>query len=102
MDLCILKFCSRYRDFKKANRLTMHIEHKAGEEIQVDWAGYQVPYINHLSGEKRSAYIFVAVLPASAYPFVYAYDDRKLANWIDAHIRAFSIFSRSVPHTDSG
>ncbi len=36
MDLCIRKFCSHYRDFKKANRLTMHIEHKAGEEIQVD------------------------------------------------------------------
>jgi transposase len=32
------QFCSHYRDFKKANRLTMHIEHKAGEEMQVDWA----------------------------------------------------------------
>jgi transposase len=90
--LMYTQFCSRYRDFKKANRLTMHIEHKAGEEMQVDWAGYQVPYINHLSGEKSSAYVFVAVLPASAYPFVYAYDDRKLANWIDAHIKAFEYF----------
>ena len=30
------QFCDRYRKFKKSNRLTMHIEHKAGEEVQVD------------------------------------------------------------------
>jgi len=90
--LMYTQFCSRYRDFKKANKLTMHIEHKAGEEVQVDWAGYEVPYVERFTGEVRAAYIFVAVLPASAYPFVYAYDDRKLANWIDAHVRAFEYF----------
>ena len=83
------QFCSRYRDFKNTNRLTMHIDHKAGEEMQVDWAGYTVPYVDRLTGEIMAAYIFVAVLPASAYPFVYAYGDRKLASWIDAHVRAF-------------
>jgi len=86
------QFCSRYREFKKANRLTMHIEHKAGEEMQVDWAGYIIPYVDRQTGETRSAYIFVAVLPASAYPFVYAYSHRRLANWIDAHIRAFEYY----------
>ncbi|MCL4417854.1 MAG: hypothetical protein M1365_14385 [Actinobacteria bacterium] len=30
--------------------------------------------------------------PASAYPFVYAYGDKKLASYIDAHIRAFEYF----------
>jgi len=90
--LMYTQFCGRYRDFKKANKLTMHIEHKAGEEVQVDWAGSRVPYIDIATGEVRAAYIFVAVLPASSYPFVYAYDDRKLANWIDAHIRAFEYF----------
>ena len=86
------QFCKRYRDFKKACRLTMHIEHKAGEEAQVDWAGQKVPYIDVVTGEVLNAYVFVAVLPASAYPFVYAYDNRKLSNWIDAHIRAFEYF----------
>jgi transposase len=86
------QFCQRYRDFKKKNRLTMHIEHKAGEEAQVDWAGQKVPYIDAVTGVAGAAYIFVAVLPASAYPFVYAYDDRKLSNWIDAHVRAFEYF----------
>lgn len=86
------QFCSRYRDFKKSNRLTMHIEHKAGEEMQVDWAGQTVPYVDAVTGEFRSACIFVAVLPASSYPFVYAYSHKKLSNWIDAHVRAFEYF----------
>ena len=86
------QFCERYRNFKKACRLTMHIEHKAGQEMQVDWAGQTLKYIESQTGEIKTAYIFVAVLPASAYPFVYAYGDKKLANYIDAHIRAFEYF----------
>jgi len=54
------QFCKRYREFKKQNKLTMHIEHKAGEEMQVDWAGSTLPYIDTITGEVRAAYIFVA------------------------------------------
>lgn len=86
------QFCERYRNFKKNNNITMHIEHKAGEEVQVDWAGQTMSYVEPETGEVKSAYLFVAVLPASAYPFVYAYSDTKLANWIDAHVRAYEYF----------
>ena len=87
--LMYTQFCERYRNFKRTNQITMHIEHKAGEEMQVDWAGSTLPYIEPSSGEEKRAYIFVSVLPASAYPFAYAYGDMKLPNWIDAHVRAF-------------
>jgi transposase len=60
--------------------------------MQIDWAGQILHYIDTLTGELKTAFIFVAVLPASAYPFVYAYGDKKLANYIDAHIRAFEYF----------
>lgn len=86
------QFCERYRNFKKSNRLTMHIEHKAGEEVQVDWAGQTIKYIETLTGEIKTACIFVAVLPASEYPYVRAYSDKKLSNFIDAHIRAYEYF----------
>jgi hypothetical protein len=39
------QFCERYRNFKKDNNITMHIEHKAGEEVQVDWAGQTLSYV---------------------------------------------------------
>lgn len=86
------QFCDRYRKFKKQNNLSMHKEHKAGEEVEVDWAGSTMFYIDSDTGEKRPAYIFVSVLPASNYPFAYAYGDMKIPNWIDAHVRAFEYY----------
>jgi transposase len=86
------QFCDRYRKFKKQNNLSMHKEHKAGEEIEVDWAGSTMSYIDPSTGEEQTAYIFVSVLPASSYPFAYAYGDVKLPSWIDAHVRAFEYY----------
>ena len=83
------QFCDRYRVFKKANQITMHIEHKAGEEMQVDWAGSTIPYIEPSTGEEKKAYVFVSILPASSYPFAYAYGNMTQPNWLDAHVRAF-------------
>lgn len=90
--LMYTQFCTKYREFKKSLKLSMHIEHKAGEEMQVDWAGQNMAYFDTATGEIVKVFIFVAVLPASAYPFVYAYKDKKLENYIDAHIRAFEYF----------
>jgi len=90
--LMYTQFCERYRDFKKANRITMRKEHKAGEEMEVDWAGQTIPYKDPAARTSKKAYIFVAVLPATSYPFVRAYENMKLENWIDAHIRAFEFF----------
>lgn len=86
------QFCERYRNFKKNNQISMHMDHKAGEEVQVDWAGQTMSYTDTSTGEIKPAYIFVAVLPASAYPFVYAYGDTRISNWIDAHVRAYEYF----------
>ncbi|HVI39950.1 MAG TPA: IS21 family transposase [Anaerovoracaceae bacterium] len=87
--LMYTQFCERYRSFKKTNQISLHIEHKAGEEMQLDWAGSTIPYTEPSTGEEKDAYIFVSVLPASAYPFAYAYGDMKQPNWIGAHVRAF-------------
>jgi len=86
------QFCERYRNFKKQNQITMRIEHKAGEEVQVDWAGQTIRYVEPDTGEIKAASVFVAVLPASGYPFVRAYEDIKQANWIDAHVSAYEYF----------
>ena len=86
------QFCERYRNFKKDNKISMHKEHKAGEEVEVDWAGDTMSYVEPRTGELVTAYLFVAVLPASAYPFVYAYENMKKSSWIDAHVRAYTYF----------
>ena len=86
------QFCERYRNLKKNNNISMHIEHKGGEEVQVDWAGQTMSYVEPETGEVKAANLFVSVLPASSYPFVYAYEDTTLSSWIDAHARAYEFF----------
>ncbi len=86
------QFCERYRKFKKDNQLSMHKEHKGGEEVETDWAGDTISYVDPETGELMATYIFVAVLPASSYPFAYAYGNMKTPNWIDAHVRAYTYF----------
>ena len=86
------QFCDRYRKFKKDNQIFMHKEHKAGEEMEVDWAGDTMSYIDRATGEIKPAYVFVSVLPASAYPFAYAFEDTKIPNWINAHVMAYEYY----------
>ena len=91
--LMYTQFCERYREFKKANNLVLRKEHKAGQEVETDWAGSTIPYVDRNIGEEKEAYVFVAVLPASAYPFAYAYSNMKTPSWIDAHVRAYTHFT---------
>jgi len=86
------QFCERYRKFKKGNKISLHKEHKGGKEMEVDWAGDTLTYTDIHTGESKQAYLFVAVLPASSYPFVYAYGNTKNPSWIDGHVRAYEYF----------
>ena len=87
------QFCERIKAALKANGIDYHKTHKGGDECEVDWAGTTIKYHDAASEAIKEAYLFVAVLPASAYTFAYAYADRKTENWIDAHIRAFRYFN---------
>ncbi len=86
------QFCDRYRKFKKLNNISLRKEHEAGEEVEVDWAGSTMAYMDPATRKEHVAYICVAVLPASSYPSVYAYRDMNMSSWIDAHVRAFEYY----------
>lgn len=47
----------------------MHLNHKPGEVMQVDWAGQTAQLIDTDTGGLLKAYIFVAVLPYSGYSY---------------------------------
>ena len=51
----------------------------------------RVPVIvDRLTGERRDAQIFVAVLGASSFPYAEASWTQALADWIGAHVGAFA------------
>ena len=74
----------------------MRQTHKAGEKLFVDYAGQTVPIVSHVTGEIKTAQIFVAVLGASNYTFCEATWSQKLPDWINSHVRAFN-FIGGVP-----
>jgi len=86
------QFNKYYSDFLLKTKATMRLTHKPGETMQVDWAGQNAYLTDTDTGEPIKAYIFVAVLPYSAYAYVEAFLDQKQESWIVAHTNAYRYF----------
>lgn len=74
------QFCAHYLRWSRSinAKLTMHIEHKAGDKMYVDYAGETLEIINPETGEITDAQFFVAILGASQYTYAEAsYTQRK-------------------------
>jgi transposase len=85
------QFCEKYRKYRKDNSVYMRKVYKAGEKMLVDWAGLTMKYSNG-QGIEKTAYVFVAVLPASSYLYAQPLADMKMENWIEGHVNAFEYF----------
>ena len=85
-------FCERYRDYVKKHNLTMHISHKPGDKLMVDWNGTCMYIYDRYTSERITAYLFEATLPFSMYSYVRACPSMKIGDWIDCHIHAFQYF----------
>lgn len=93
-QLCIQysQFCKLYRDYADRHHLTMHIRHKPGDKMMVDWAGKCLQLHNPETGTVSKAYIFVGTLPFSMYCFAEAFPDMKEESWINANIHMVQFF----------
>lgn len=89
-------FCLHYRAFARRLPVTLRQSHAPGERLFVDYSGQIVPVIDAITGEERSAQIFVAVLGASNYTFVEATWSQGLADWLGSHVRCLE-FLGGVP-----
>ena len=84
------QFCGYYRKWENVQEPCMRLIHVAGERMFVDWAG---PTIRIGEGK---AILFVAVLGASNYTYVEAFENMQLPSWIAAHIHALEYFEGSA------
>ena len=64
------QFNKYYGEYVAKHSATMHLNHKPGEIMQVDWAGDAAEVIDNITGEILDVYVFVAVLPYSGYGYV--------------------------------
>lgn len=90
------QFCKKYRDYVDTHRLTMHIRHKPGEKVMVDWAGKTIPFYNPVTGEVSKAYLFVSTLPFSMYCYAEVFPNMKEASWIAAHVHMMEYYGGSA------
>ena len=90
------QYCKRYADYVGQNRLTMHIRHKPGDKLMVDWAGTTLTIYDRDSGLTRKCYLFAATLPFSMYCYAEAFASMKQEDWINAHIHLYSYLGGST------
>lgn len=86
------QFNKYYGDYLAKKNATMHLNHKPGEIMQVDWAGDTASVIDSDTGEEMPAYIFVATLPYSGYSYVEAFFGMDQGAWTQAHVNAYRYF----------
>ncbi len=93
----LTQFKKYYRDYSVKHNLTMHLEHKPGDVMQVDWAGDTLPLTDIHTGEVVDLYLFVCTLPYSGYTYCEVFRKMTLPNWIAANVNALEYFG-GVPH----
>lgn len=86
------QFCRHFQIWRGALESSMHIEHKAGDKMFVDFTGKKFDIIDGRTGEMTEAECFVAVLGASQYTYVEAVVSQKKHDWIRANENALRYF----------
>ena len=89
------QFCGRFRTWRKENskEVTLSLERKPGEVMEVDWAGDTMDLLcDRVTGEMHTIYLFVATLGNSDLFFARAFADMKLNSWIQANTEALESF----------
>ena len=86
------RFCELYTRWEGKLSPVMRQRHPAGERLFVDYAGHTIDVTDPMTGEVRTAQLFVAALGASSYTFAEASWTQSLSDWIASHVRAFGFF----------
>jgi transposase len=66
------QFCEHLSRYLKRTQATMHLSHRPGDYLQVDFAGKQLHYVDIHTGELISCPVLVCTLPFSGYTYVEA------------------------------
>ena len=89
----------RYSNFKRAvrrcryqSRVVGHVEHLAGDQMYIDYAGDKLEIVDAGTGESRPAEVFVAILPCSHYTYCEAVWTQKKEDLIGACENALRFF----------
>lgn len=80
------------RAYKCQIRAVGHVEHLAGDQMYIDYAGDKLEVVDETTGEVRNVEVFVAILPCSHYTYCEAVWSQKKEDLIAACENALHFF----------
>jgi len=86
------QFCYHFQKWRKQNDAYMHIEHKAGDKLFVDYAGKKLSFIDHATGEIKETEVFIATLGASQLTYVEATLSQTIPDFLHSLQNSFRYF----------
>jgi len=86
------QFYHHYSAWRGLSQITMHVEHKAGDKMFIDFTGKKLQITDKKTGLKHDVETFVAVLGASQLTYVQACESQKKEDWIKATEKALWYF----------
>ena len=86
------QFCYHYQVWKDTSEISMHIEHKAGDKMFVDFTGKKLSITDRKTGAVADVDVYVAVLGASHLTYVEAVPNQTKEYFITCTQNAFRYF----------
>ncbi len=91
------QFCHHFKEWRGTLDLSMHMNHKAGDKMFVDFTGKHLEIVDKKSGEIHDVEVFVSVLGASQYAYVEAVKTQRKHDWIKVNRNALHYYG-GVPN----
>lgn len=85
-------FYRHYNLWKRRVHPSMHMDHKAGDKIFVDFTGEKLHVVDPASGEVKAMEVFVAILGASQLTYVEAVESQRVEDFIGCCENALHYF----------
>jgi len=86
------QFCHHYYQWRKETKVSMHMEHKAGDKMFVDFTGKKLAVTNPETGEMVEHEVFVSVLGSSQLSYIEATPSQTKADWITVNQNALRFY----------
>jgi transposase len=86
------QFCTKIASDLNVTDAHMHIEHKPGEKLFVDYTGKKLHYTDKLTGEKIEVEVFVAILGHSHKTYICACPSQQIEDFLTALKNALNYY----------
>ena len=80
------QFCWHFQTWENSQELSMHMEHKAGDKLFVDFAGKKLAITDRKTGISQPVEVFIAILGASNLTYVEAAMTQQKHDFIKVNV----------------